>query len=868
MSVNWRDIQDKAVVFAHEWKDAKDEDKWAKAFWVRFFDVFGVRERSLGIFEERVKLLSGSDGKIDFFAPNRFLVEHKSKGKDLDSAFLQAANYMDALSEDEKPRYIIVSDFERFRIFDLEAPKQEREIEFALADLPPHVQKFAFLTDEKVQEYKEEDPINVRAVRAIGKLYEALKISHYASQDDADAISKLLTRLVFCFFADDTGIFNRNDLRRYLEDNTKADGSDIGAHLGQIFYVLNTPEDGRQDTMPDALKALPYVNGGLFKEPLPAVFGSRDIRETLMKCVEFNWSRISPDIFGSMFQSVLNEKERHDLGAHYTSEENILKVINGLFLDELKKELEAAKTNHEKLGALWEKIAAITLLDPACGCGNFLVIAYRELRRIELEIIKKLYKDSVKKVDEGHITLPMDWEAVVPKQKLTHILGNPPFLGSRVMGKEQKEEMKGVFGNIREVGFLDYVTAWYMKAARLMQGTDIRCAFVSTNSISQGEQVGTLWEQLYKLGMHIHFAHRTFKWSNEAPGKAAVYCVIVGFAVVSPEQARLYGYEDIKGEPKELFVKEINPYLVAAPADVIIRNRQKPLCDVPEMSFGNMPRDGGMLLMNEEERNDLLKKEPAAEKFVRPFMSAHEFLHGENRFCLWLVEAKPEDLRSMPEVMRRVEGVRTFRSMSVAVSTRKMAETPYLFAQRTQPKSDYVLIPRHSSENRRYVPFGFFSKEKIVADSCMAVGGATLYHFGVLESAMHMNWMRAVCGRLESRYRYSKDIVYNNFPWPENPSEDKKREVEEAAQAVLDARAAHPAATLADLYDPNTMPADLLKAHHRLDRAVDACYDPPSRKASEGQGKKGFKSEPERLEFLFERYKELASPANVPKRKK
>ena len=618
----------------------------------------------------------GADRIVFFLAHIRFLVDPKSKGKNLDSAFLQAANYMDALSEDEKPRYIIVSDFERFRIFDLEAPKQEREIEFALADLPSHVQKFAFLTDEKVQEYKEEDPINVRAVRAIGKLYEALKISHYASQDDADVISKLLTRLVFCFFADDTGIFNRNDLRRYLEDNTKADGSDIGAHLGQIFYVLNTPEDGRQDTMQGALKALTYVNGGLFKEPLPAVFGSRDIRDTLMKCVEFNWSRISPAIFGSMFQSVLNEKERHDLGAHYTSEENILKVINGLFLDEIKDELEAAKTNHEKLNALWEKIAAITILDPACGCGNFLVIAYRELRRIELEIIKKLYKDSVKKVDEGHITLPMevdiqklsklsvermygieieafpaeiaklslwlmdhimnvelgtyfgkpfrklplteqphiaqgnalsmDWEAVVPKQNLTHILGNPPFLGSRVMGKEQKEEMKGVFGNIREVGFLDYVTAWYMKAARLMQGTDIRCAFVSTNSISQGEQVGTLWEQLYKLGMHIHFAHRTFKWSNEAPGKAAVYCVIVGFAVVSPEQARLYGYEDIKGEPKELFVKEINPYLVAAPADVIIRNRQKPLCDVPEMSFGNMPRDGGMLLMNEEARNDLL----------------------------------------------------------------------------------------------------------------------------------------------------------------------------------------------------------------------------------------------------------------------
>ena len=936
MSVNWRDIQDKAVVFAHEWKDAKDEDKWAKAFWVRFFDVFGVRERSLGIFEERVKLLSGSDGKIDFFAPNRFLVEHKSKGKDLDSAFLQAANYMDALSEDEKPRYIIVSDFERFRIFDLEAPKQEREIEFALADLPPHVQKFAFLTDEKVQEYKEEDPINVRAVRAIGKLYEALKISHYVSQDDADVISKLLTRLVFCFFADDTGIFNRNDLRRYLEDNTKADGSDIGAHLGQIFYVLNTPEDGRQDTMQGALKALPYVNGGLFKEPLPAVFGSRDIRDTLMKCVEFNWSRISPAIFGSMFQSVLNEKERHDLGAHYTSEENILKVINGLFLDEIKDELEAAKTNHEKLNALWEKIAAITILDPACGCGNFLVIAYRELRRIELEIIKKLYKDSVKKVDEGHITLPMevdikklsklsvermygieieafpaeiaklslwlmdhimnvelgtyfgkpfrklplteqphiaqgnalsmDWEQVVPKNKLTYILGNPPFIGSKIMSDEQRAEIAELFG--KGGGVLDYVSGWYLKAAQYIQGTNISVAFVSTNSITQGEQVGILWkEMIEKYGVHINFAHRTFKWNNEAPGKAAVYCVIVGFAQFEVKQPKLYSYEDIRKAAHESFVKQIDAYLVDAP-NVFIESRSKPISDVPEIGIGNKPIDGGMYLFTTEEKVEFLRKEPKAEKFFRRWIGSDEFLNGWERWCLWLGDARPEELHEMPEVMRRIEAVRQSRLMSKSAPTRKLADTPTRFHVENIPTDNYLVIPEVSSERRRYIPIGFEKPDTLASNLLKVMPHATLYHFGVLESAMHMNWMRAVCGRLESRYRYSKDIVYNNFPWPENPSEDKKREVEEAAQAVLDARAAHPAATLADLYDPNTMPADLLKAHHRLDRAVDACYDPPSRKASEGQGKKGFKSEPERLEFLFERYKELASPANVPKRKK
>ena len=911
--VNWRDIQDKAVAFAHEWQDVKDEDKWAKAFWVRFFDIFGIRERTLGIFEERVKLLSGGSGKIDFFAPNRFIIEHKTRGKDLDSAFLQAADYMDALSEDEKPRYIVVSDFARFRIYDLEAPRNTRESEFSLSELSNNIQSFPFLTDEEVREYKEEDPINVRAVRAIGKLYDALKESNY----DPTPLPQLLTHLVFCFFADDTDIFDPNSLRRYLEENTKPDGPDIGAHLGLIFDVLNTPEGKRQSTMPDALKALPYVNGGMFAKPLPAVFGTRAIRDTLMKCMEFNWSRISPAIFGSMFQSVMDEKQRHDLGAHYTSETNILKVINGLFLEDLKSELKAA-TNQEKLNALWNKISAITLLDPACGCGNFLVIAYRELRHIELEIIKRVHKRGTAKVDAGHAVLPMnidvskisrlsiermygieieafpaevarlslwlmdhmmnielgtyfgkpfkkipiteqphiiqgnalrtDWETVVPKNKLTHILGNPPFLGSRVMDKEQKEEMHDVFGELREVGFLDYVTAWYMKAAKLIHGTRIQCAFVSTNSISQGEQAGILWEALKAYDISIHFAHRTFRWSNEATGKAAVYCVVIGFASFPTKKPRLYDYKDIKGESHEIPATEINPYLIAASADVIIRSRQKPLCDVPDMSFGNMPRDNGMLLLNQAEKNALLSKEPDAEKFVRPFMSAQEFLHGENRYCLWLVDAKPEELQAMPEVMRRIEAVKTFRSISVAESTRKMAATPYLFAQRTQPSKDYVLVPRHSSENRMYVPMGFFSKDSIVADSCMAVGAATLYHFGVLESEMHMAWMRAVCGRLESRYRYSKDIVYNNFSWPEKPTVEQERGVEKAAQAVLDVRKKYPTATLADLYDPNTMPVDLLKAHHTLDRAVDACY-----------GKQKFTSEPERLEFLFERYKELAS---------
>lgn len=917
MAVNWRDIQDKATAFVHEYGEVTDEDKWAKAFWVRFFDVFGVRERSLGIFEERVKMLgarAGKSGKIDFFAPNRFLVEHKTLGKDLDAAFTQAADYFDALSEEEKPRYIIVSDFGRFRIYDLEAVREsEREAEFALKDLPANVTRFAFLTDEKVRVYKEEDPINVKAVRAIGKLYESLRASHYTPEH----LSPLLTRLVFCFFADDTGIFNQNALRRYLEEETKPDGSDIGEKLSAVFQILNTPEDARQSTLVETLAALPYVNGGLFREHLPVVFGDRKVREMILACLAFDWRQVSPAIFGSMFQSVMNEKERHDLGAHYTSEENILKVIRGLFLDELRAELEAAKTNEAKLRELWEKISRITLLDPACGCGNFLVVSYRELRRIETEIIRRLYKHGAKKADAGHAplgfevdlkalsklsvermygielesfpaeiaklslwlmdhlmnvelgalfgkplrklplteqphivegnALRLDWESVVPKEKLTHILGNPPFLGHHLQSPEQKKELEDVLHNLPSVGVMDYVSGWYVKAAEYIQGTYISCAFVSTNSIAQGEQVGILWgDLLFGLGVKIHFAHRTFKWSNEATGKAAVYCVIIGFGVREAANPVMYEYDDIRGEPRAVPAKHINPYLVDAP-DVVVRNRSKPLCDVPPMQYGSKPSDGGSFILSPEEKTQMLAKEPGAEKYLRRYVSGEDFLYGQERWCLWFVGAEPQELRALPEVMKRVELVKEFRSLSKAATTRNYPHHT-LFRQVTQPLSDYVLVPSTTSETRKYIPMGFLTKDVILSNASFAVPNATLYHFGVLESEMHMAWMRAVCGRLESRYRYSKDIVYNNFPWPENPTEAQKRDVEKAAQAVLDARSLHPGATLADLYDPNAMPADLLKAHHTLDRAVDACY-----------GKKNFASEPERLEFLFEKYKEKTS---------
>ena len=721
--IHWQDVQDRAITFSSAYLNAKDEDRDAKPFWKDLFVLYGVDPRSIGSFEERVKMHGrAGTGKIDYFAPRRFLVEQKSRGKDLDTAYEQAMDYFDALEKNDKPRYIIVCDFEKMRIYDLETTGKKRLVEFLVKDLSKHVKKLAFLADEEKKEYADEHAISVKAVRAVGKLHKALKDSNYPPED----ISPLLTRVVFCLFADDTGIFEKNTLRQYLEENTKEDGSDIGAHLGATFDVLNTPEKERQNTMHETLLALPYVNGGLFAQPVKAVFGSRDIRETLLECFSFDWSNVSPAIFGSMFQSVMDEKERHDLGAHYTSEKNIMKVIGPLFLDALKDELEKAKSP-EKLRSLWDKVAKITLLDPACGCGNFLVVAYRELRRIEIEIIKRLdkgRKGHIERVDAGqaHLGLEIDlahlskmsvermygielesfpaevaklslwlmdhmmnmelgayygkplrklplkeaphivqgnalrlnWEEVVPKEKLTHILGNPPFLGARIMEAEQKEDIEILFGDMRGVGNLDYVTGWYFKASEYIQRTAITCAFVSTNSITQGEQAGILWKFLFeKQGIHIHFGHRTFKWSNEATGKAAVFCIIVGFGLREVGQPKIYEYDDIRGEAREVAVEHINPYLVDAP-DVFVESRSKPLCTVPAMGIGNLPIDGGMYLFTTEEKNEFLRKEPKAEKYFRRWIGSDEFLNGWERWCLWLWGTRPNEPSGMPEGFRRI----------------------------------------------------------------------------------------------------------------------------------------------------------------------------------------------------------------------
>ena len=908
MPLSWNEIKTRAISFSKEWENETSEDAEAKSFWDGFFDVFGMTRRRLASFEHEVEKRGGGKGYVDLFWPGMLLVEHKSRGKSLDKAHDQAFDYFPGIKEKDLPKYVLVSDFENLRLYDLEENKQW---DFHLKDLHKKAHLFDFIAGYKKQEYKEEDEVNIKAAELMGRLYDSIAEAGYSGHD----LNVLLVRVLFCLFADDSGIFNQGQFKRYIENRTSEDGSDLGMHLGMIFQVLNQSREKRPNILDEELNQFEYVNGGLFADPISISPFTSEMRLRLLQACAFDWSKISPAIFGSLFQSVMDKNARRHLGAHYTSEKNILKLIKPLFLDELKEELDACGKNNQKLSAFQERLSKLKFLDPACGCGNFLVIAYRELRLLELEMLKRRFGEQTqlglydlkqyihmrpeqffgieieefpaeiaktamwlmdhqmnelvgqtfgKNVPDLPLTkgatifvgnaLRKDWEEIVSKNELSYILGNPPFVGSKMMSIEQRNDILAVFDNAKGVGVLDYVSGWYIKAAKYIQGTRIKCAFVSTNSITQGEQVGILWSLLLKkFGIKIHFAHKTFKWSNEARGKAAVFCVIIGFADLDADEKFLFEYENVSGEPHEIKVKNINPYLVSAD-DVIVESRQNPICHVPKMSFGNMPLDGGNLLLSDDEKNNILQSNPESEKFIKPLISAKEFLNKGKRWCLWLVDANPEELKAMPEVMDRIEKVRQFRLLSKRPATIKNATMPMLFGEIRDFGDSFVVVPRVSSENRKYIPMGFFGKESVVSDTCMAIPNATLYHFGILESEMHMSWVRHVCGRLKSDYRYSKDIVYNNFPWPENPNEEKVKAIESAAQEVLDVRAKYTDSSLADLYDPLTMPADLVKAHQNLDRAVDAAY-----------GKRTFNSSAERMEFLFGLYEGYI---NKPKKDK
>ena len=924
MPLSWNEIRSRALEFSRKWEEEGSERAEAQSFWNDFFAVFGIERKRVAVFEKQVQLARAGEvgqagmggkppnsqklrhGRIDAFWKGVLLIEHKSRGQDLSRAFVQATDYFDVIAERDLPRYILVSDFERFRLFDLEEDKQA---EFHLADLHKHIKHFAFIAGYRTQVIEPQNPVNIKAAERMGRLHDRLKASGYAGHP----LEVLLVRLLFCLFAEDTGIFQpASAFRAWLEEHTAPDGSDLGPQLAQFFQVLNTSEDKRSANLDDQLAAFPYVNGKLFEEMLPIAAFDAAMREALLDCCALDWSAISPAIFGALFQSIMDGRARRNLGAHYTSEENILKLIGPLFLDDLKTEFQRARSNKNKLFEFHKKLRTLTFFDPACGCGNFLVIAYRELRKLELDVLRASYDSGQQVLDvhqligvnvdqfygieieefpaqiaqvalwlmdhqmnvrvseefgmyfariplksTPHIhhanALTLDWNTVLPAERASFVFGNPPFVGKHYQDKQQKAELVATFAGVKSASDLDYVAAWYLKAARYMaSGTggndNIKTAFVSTNSITQGEQVGILWgELLNKYHIKIHFAHRTFKWSNEGRGMAAVHCVIIGFAPFDCAEKRLFVYDEASGESHELRVNNISPYLTPGP-DAVVAKRQAPLANVPTMRYGNKPTDDGNYILSDVERELLIAQEPNARKFIRPYMGSEDFINSLSRWCLWLQDIQPSELRSMPQVLARVERVKAFRLASSAEPTRKAADSPTLFFYTSQPDTDYLIVPEVSSERRRYIPIGFMSKDTICSNTNYLIPDASLFLFGVVQSEMHMAWMRQVGGRLESRYRYSGSMVYNTFPWPGEPTDKQRAAVEASAQAVLDARAQFPGATLADLYDPLTMPPALVKAHQKLDAAVDAAY-----------GKKNFKNDAERVAFLFELYRKYTS---------
>lgn len=937
LSVN--EIRTRAGVFCQKWANTDRENAEKQTFWNEFFEVFGRNRRQVATFEEPVKKIKGKYGSIDLFWPSKLIVEHKSAGQDLDKAKSQAYEYALGLinegRENEVPRYIIVSDFKRIALHDLE-PETKRSkdrlregkpsVEFPLADLPKHLKPLLFMAGYQAAQVDPEDPANEDATKLMCALHDALE----DAGTDKHELKRMLVRILFCNFADDTDIFPPDSLRNYLEERTSEDGSDLGPRLEKFFETLDTPQEKRSKNLDEALTPLPYVNGALFRERLPMADFNSKMRDALIQCTHFQWERISPAVFGSLFQSVMDSRERRQIGAHYTSEENILKVINPLFLDELKAEFAKVredKSNQKtkRLNEFLDKLTKIKILDPACGCGNFLVIAYRELRLLELEALKELNHggqreltlDDVNRlsrvdVDQMHgiefeefpaliaevaiwlvdhqmnqlvseafgqsyqriplrknpkirfgNALRTEWNEVLPKTECTYVIGNPPFVGGKLRKEEQKEDMEIVAKDVDNGGLLDYVCGWYLKAAEYILGTKITVAFVSTNSITHGEQVGVLWNHLFgRFQIKIHFGHRPFKWKSESRGKAQVTVVIIGFGNFDRTDKKIF--ETDEGNQLNFFIpRNISPYLTEG-QDYAINKRNKAICDVPEIAFGNQPIDGGHLLLSEEEAGEVILKHPELKPIIRLYIGSQEFINGEVRFCIWLNDETTALVRKYHFLQERVKRVKEFRLSSDRKATQELADQPWKFAFISHREKNFLLIPSVSSENRRYIPMGFMPPSVIASNLCLVVPDAKKYHFGVLSSEMHMDWMRTVAGRLESRYRYSNNMVYNNFPWP-TVTESQENEIADLADSVLKARAEHQAPkgtkTLANLYDPLSMPTDLHKAHQKLDAAVDKAYR-----------KEPFKSARERVEFLFKLHSEITEPMNAlaaqkPKRK-
>ena len=921
MRLAWNEIRSRAAEFSREWADATYEKGEAQSFYNDFFEIFDVKRRSVARYEEHVKKLNNKSGFIDLFWPRVLLVEQKSAGHNLADAYGQAGDYFDALPERERPRYILVSDFQKFELHDLDTREQT---DFTLKDLPSHVENFRFILGVERKTFRDQDPANIKAAELVGRLHDALDEAGYRGHD----LERFLVRIVFCLFADDTGVFEPRDIfLDFIETRTRKDGSDLGPLLTQLFQVLDTPDDKRSTMLDEDLAHFPYINGDLFRGRLDIPSFNKTMRTRLLDACHFDWSNISPAIFGALFQSVMEPEERRAQGAHYTTEKNILKVIEPLFLDDLRAEFEKIKSLRsnriKRLQEFQKKLGSLTFFDPACGCGNFLIITYREIRLLEIEVIRELRTRKIRttetklgrqrefymeilslvNVDQfygielgefpvriaetalwmmDHImnnrlslefgeiyariplktspnirhgdALEIDWASILSLEHCNYVFGNPPFVGSKFQTIDQRTQVRGIANLGRSGSNLDYVTAWFIKAGEYVQNTSARIGFVATNSITQGNQVAQLWPLLFdRLKLEISFAHRTFAWGSDARGKAHVHVVIIGLdrREAARSEKYLFSYANINGEPEETRHNALSPYLFDATGlsnpYLTVCEESRPINGMTPLRYGSQPIDGGHYIFTAEERVQFLAEEPDAELLLRPFVGAREYLQGGDRWILVLHDTEPNILAGLPRVRECITAVRESRLESKREVTRKLAQFPSEFAFTTIPTSPFLVIPEVSSERREYVPIGWLEPPVIPSNLVRVLENATLTDFALLTSAMHMAWLRHVGGRLKSDYRYSIGLVYNTFPTP--PQDTDMSKLEPLAQAVLDARVAHSDTILANLYDPDLMPARLRKAHQALDRAVDRLYRPS-----------GFTSERERVEHLFMLYEKIRAP--------
>ena len=938
MKLTWNTIRARAAKFAQEWDGAGYERGQTQLFYQDFFRIFGMNVRRFAQFEFHVKKPGNHSGYIDLFWKGMLLVEQKSKGRSLEEAKTQALEYFPGLNDDDLPRFILLSDFQNFELHDTEYP--ENDISFPLSDLRLHVERFGFIIGIQKIKFRDQDPVNIKASELVGKLYDSLVEDGYNGHD----LERFLVRLVFCLFSQSTGIFESlHSFTNYLENHTLEDGSDLGIRLTKIFEVLNTPEERRSSRLDEDLTKFPYIDGDLFADNITRIPDfDTDMRNRLLDVCRFNWSKISPAIFGSLFQSVMDKKKRRATGAHYTTEKNIMKVIEPLFLNDLRAEfkritsLKNKSARRKQLLAFQGKLSNLTFFDPACGSGNFLIIAYREIRELEIDLLFEIHAKDLERLKDGatqmrvrsltkidvdqfygleigefaariaetamwmmdhlmnikmseifglafariplqkspHIhakdALDEDWEKILPADRCSYILGNPPFLGAKLQTPKQREQVRQIAKLGGSGGTLDYVSAWFIRAAEYSNKGGAKIGLVATNSITQGDQVAQLWPILFdKHKLEIAFAHRTFAWGSDARGKAHVHVIILGLypAQQTPKRRILFTYEDINGDPSVNPQKNISPYLVDAQGlsnpHAVVFSSSSPLNGLPNLTIGSKPVDGNYFILDRDEKDDLLTNEPSATPYIHPFVDGDDFVHGRERWIIDINDVSPQDIRNIPKIREIVKLVRSWRSGEIPAkgsnngritkptgSARALADRPTQYHVYRRPSEPFLTIPETTTRRRKYIPIGWLNPPVIPSNTVRFILEADHALFGLLTSAMHMSWLNRVGGRFASSYRYSIKLVYNTYPLPDR--DFRTTRIANLAKAILDERKNHPDAALSDLYDPDFMPSDLLRAHKSLDRAIDRLY----RKAP-------FENDEERADFLLNLYESRRRPLMV-----